>query len=128
MKGFHLGATLVLALVFASLIWYAVCFNSYVERMTVVPLGLSKNYCEVKVYNAGLVPGTNEQKAEFMARLLALIENKEVTIVASMQSLAIGTARERIVPALWYPDTPSTPEKSSKITSLLMLIPTLIRK
>lgn len=90
MKGFHLGATLVLALVFASLIWYAVCFNSYVERMTAVPLGLSKNYCEVTVFYDGLTPGTNEQKAEFMARLLALIENKEVTIVASMQSLAIG--------------------------------------
>ena len=90
MRRVHWGVFLVFALFFASFLWFVGGFTDFVERKTAPPLGLSKDYLTLNAYMADLGFTTYEQKAEFMARLLALVENREVTIVHLSGYLAIG--------------------------------------
>lgn len=85
MKGFRFGL-IINALVCMSLSWFFGGFDSFVVNMTDPPLGLSASYMELNVFNVPLVPGTYEQKTEFVAQLLALIQNKEITMVVEKGS------------------------------------------
>jgi len=69
-----------------SMTWFIVSFNGFAESMTIPPLGLSDNYVELNVFNVPLVPGTYEQRVEFMAQFFALVQNKEITILVETGS------------------------------------------
>jgi len=90
MKGFRLGLIIIHTLVFMSLSWFIGGFDGFIVNKADPPLGLSASYMELNVSNVPLVPGTYEQKAEFMAQLLALVQNREITIVAEKGSTGVG--------------------------------------